>query len=103
VLSDYTLSGVVFELTATGQTPIEGVDVYCELCRAETHSWARTDSNGFYRFTGVWTTSDVRTSLWFGKKGYADPPGTPPVFGEPGWRLVLVSGDTRFDVQLVRK
>ena len=32
VLSAYTLSGVVFEVTATGRTPIEGVAVYCELC-----------------------------------------------------------------------
>ena len=38
VLSAYTLSGVVFEVTPTGKTPIEGVAVYCELCGAETHS-----------------------------------------------------------------
>jgi hypothetical protein len=103
VLSDYTLSGVVFEVTTTGQTPIEGAQVYCELCGAETHSWARTDSNGFYSFTGVWTTPDVRTPVWFRKEGYTDPPGVPPVFNESGWRQVLVTGDTRFDVELVRK
>ena len=103
VLNDYTLSGVVFELTTTGQTPIEGVDVYCELCGAETHSWARTDSNGSYSFTGVWTTPDVRTPVWFRKEGYTDPPGIPPVFNESGWRQALVTGDTRFDVELVRK
>lgn len=99
VLSDYTLSGVVFEVTTTGRTPIEGVEVYCELCGAETHSWAFTDSNGFYSFTGVWTTPDVRTPVWFTKEGYTDP----PVFNESGIRQVLVAGDTRFDVELVRK
>jgi hypothetical protein len=101
VLNDYTLSGVVFELTTTGQTPIEGVEVYCELCGAETHSWARTDSNGSYSFTGVWTTPGVRTPVMFRKEGYTDPPGT--VSNESGWRLTLVTGDTRFDVELVRK
>lgn len=103
VLSDYTLSGVVFEVTATGATPIQGANVYCELCLAGTHSWALTDSKGFYSFTGVWTEPDVRTQLWFGKEGYTDPPGVPPVFNQSGWRQVLVTDDTRFDVQLVRK
>jgi len=103
VLSDYTLSGVVFEVTTTGQTPIVDVWVYCELCSAETHSWARTDSNGFYTFTGVWTTPNVPTPVWIGKEGYTDPPGVPLVFNESGWRQVSVTGDTRFDVELVRK
>jgi len=103
VLSNYTLSGVVFEVTATGETPIQGADVYCELCLAGTHSWALTDSKGFYSFTGVWTEPDVRTQLWFGKAGYTDQPGVPLVFNQSGWRQVLVAGDTRFDVQLVRK
>jgi hypothetical protein len=103
VLRDYTLSGVVFEVTTTGQTPIEGVDVYCELCGVHTHSGAHTDSNGFYSFTGVWTIPDVRTPVWFGKVGYSDPPGVPLVGNESGWRQVSVTGDTRFDVQLVRK
>ena len=103
VLSDYSLSGRVFEVTAAGETPIQGADVYCELCLEETHSWALTDSNGFYSFTGVWTQPNVRTQLWFGKEGYTDPPGVPLVFNQSGWRQVLVSGDTRFDVQLVGK
>jgi hypothetical protein len=103
VLSDYTLSGVVFEITRTGRTPIEGVGVYCELCGAETHSWAFTDSNGIYSFTGVWVTPDVRVPVWFGMDGYTDPPGVPPLFNGSGWRQVMVTGDTRFDVQLVRK
>jgi hypothetical protein len=103
VFKDYTLSGRVFEITPTGETPIEGAQVYCELCLEATHSWALTDSTGFYSFTGVWTQPDVRTQLWFGKEGYTDPPGVPLVFNQSGWRQVLVTGDTAFDVQLVRK
>ena len=99
VLSDYTLSGVVFEVTATGQTPIEGVEVYCELCGAATHSWTSTDSNGFYRFIGVWTTIDVSTEVWFGKEGYTYPPAS----NASGPRHVLITGDTRFDVELVSR
>ena len=49
-------------------TPIEGVDVYCELCGEETHSWSVTDSRGIYSFTGVWTTPGVRTPVWFSKE-----------------------------------
>jgi len=103
VLSSYTLTGLVFEVTATGQTPIEGVWVYCELCGAETHSVSYTDANGVYSFTGVWTTPGVRTPVWFSKEGYVDAPGAPVAFSGPGWRLVLVNGDTRLDVQLARK
>ena len=103
VLSAYTLSGVVVEATTTGYTPIEGVDVYCELCGEETHSWSFTDSSGIYSFTGVWTTPGARTPVWFGKDGYADPPGVPLFFNESGYRHVLIDGNTRFDVELVRR
>ena len=99
VLSDYTLSGVVLEVTSTGYTPIEGVAVYCELCGEETHSWSVTDSSGIYSFTGVWTTPGSPTPVWFGKEGYTDPLGVT----HSGLRQVMVSGDTRFDVELVRR
>ena len=39
--------------------------------------------------------------------GYADPDGlpkpTPPNYEGPSWREVVISGDTRWDVQLVRR
>ena len=101
MLSAYTLSGVVFEVTATGQTPIEGVAVYCELCGEETHSWSITDSSGFYSFTGVWTTPGSPTPVWFSKEGYADPLGV--TLSTATATQVLVNGDTRFDVELVRR
>ncbi len=97
--SAYTLSGVVFEITTIGKTPLGGVDVYCELCGEETHSWSLTDSRGIYSFTGVWTTPGSPTPVWFGKEGYDYPLGVAP----SGYRQILVSGDTRFDVELVRK
>ena len=103
VLSAYTLSGVVFEATTAGMTPIEGVNVYCELCGEATHSWSVTDANGIYRFTGVWTTPGVRTPVWFNKEQYTDPPGIPLYFDQSGYRQVLVNGDTRFDAELVRR
>ena len=99
VLSAYTLSGVVFEVTTTGETPIEGVAVYCELCGEETHSWSFTDSSGIYSFTGVWTTPGSPTPLWFSKEGYTDPLGVTT----SGFRQVLINGDTRFAVELVRR
>ena len=99
VLSAYTLSGVVVEVTPTGKKPIEGVAVYCELCGVETHSWAFTDSSGIYSFTGVWTTPGLPTPVSFGKEGYSDPLADKA----SGQRQVMVNGDTRFDVELVRK
>jgi hypothetical protein len=107
VLREYTLSGVVFETTTTGRSPIEGVRVYCELCGAETHTDAYTDANGFYSFTGVWNAGVFPTSIWSVKEGYRDPEGlarpTPPNASGPGWREVMVNGDTRYDIELVRR
>lgn len=97
-----TLSGTVYEIVQDARVPIEGADIYCEPCLELTHSWATTDRNGFYSFTGVWGTY---FPISVGKKGYEDPPGTRSTSGFPGsgWRDVTINGDTRFDVQLVRK
>lgn len=102
-----TLSGVVFEVTPAGPMPIEGAWVYCELCGEETHSWSRTDATGAYRFTGVWGLGGVPTSVGIEKDGFVDPVGlprtTPPNPSGPGWREVRINGDTRFDLELVRR
>ena len=105
VLRDYTLSGVVFEMTPTGRMPIEGVEIYCEPCGAETHTWATTDANGFYSFAGVWNAGVAPISVFVSKDGYKDPVvvATPPNQLGPGWRDVIVNGDTRFDIELVRR
>jgi hypothetical protein len=103
-MADVTLSGVVFEETPTGRAAIESVGVYCEPCGAETHSWASTDANGFYTFTGVWIDpAHFPTRIWIGKDGYLDPPGLPPTPLGGGWREVVINGNTQFDVQLVRR
>lgn len=108
-LLNVTLSGVVFEETPTGRSPIDGVRVYCEPCGAESHTWTSTNADGVYSFTGVWTSSSrfLPTSIFVKKDGYADPPGLPiptaPNPTEPGYREVAVNGDTQFDIRLVRQ
>jgi hypothetical protein len=55
----------------------------------------------------VWNAGVRPTSLSATKAGYADPPGlpvmTPPNPSGAGWREVMVVGDTRFDIELVRR
>jgi hypothetical protein len=113
VLADATLFGMVYEVVAASPRQIrgiEGVAVYCEQCGESTHNYAYTGSAGNYRFPpGVWTegrpTFPVR--IWIGKDGYKDPAGlpkpTPPNPSGSGWREVVINGDTRFDVELVRQ
>ncbi len=65
-----------------------------------------TDKDGFYSFKGVWLSSGIATPLRVAKDGYQDPAGLPPRTTMPlgpGWREVLINGDTRFDMQLVRR
>jgi hypothetical protein len=104
---DVTLSGIVFEMTAAGPRPIEGALLYCDACNFETHSWTTSDGNGFYQFNGVWQAEPVPMPLSIRKEGYDDPPGrpanTPPNPNGLGWREVTVHGNTRFDIELVRK
>jgi hypothetical protein len=97
-----TLSGFVSEIVQGAPVPVEGAGVYCEPCGEGTHTWAYSDSKGFYAFTGIWGNN---FSIWVGKDGYQDPPGAVNS-GSPhgaGWRDVRISGDTRLDIQLVRK
>jgi hypothetical protein len=107
-----TLFGVVFETTAAGRVPIADAEVYCDACGESGHTALRTDANGYYSFNGdlasgggIWMATPS-TTLFFGKEGYDDPPGLSPTPGLPagrGWRSVPINGDTRFDVQLIRK
>ncbi len=104
-LTSVSLSGVVYEETPTGRVGIAGAHVYCELCGEATHTWARADANGVYRFPedaasggGVWLRPGNTTAIGISHDGYQDPPGV-----LTGWRHVMISGDTRFDIQLVRR
>ena len=81
----HVLSGVVFEVTTTGVMPIEGIQVE-EYVR---HQFATTDANGFYRISGV---STGRIGVGFEQEGYQSSRST-----------VTVNGDTRFDIQAIRR
>ena len=94
----YTLSGVVFEMTAMGRTPIQGVSVYCDSCGDPLgHTFADTDANGFYSFS--WAANG-QTPLIVRKEGYRLA-GDLPAGPVNGWIVAAVNGDTRFDIELV--
>jgi hypothetical protein len=113
VLADATLSGMVYEVLADSPRQIvgvEGVAVYCEQCGESTHNFSFTDSNGEYVFPkGVWTEGrpSFPIRIFVSRDGYQDPPGLPkptaPNPSGPGWREVVIHGDTRFDMELVRR
>jgi hypothetical protein len=92
----YTLTGVVSEMTETGLVPVEGVQLYCDGCGSEFgHTFMYTDSNGFYSFS--WLYPGYQTLL-VTKEGYGTPPRQPD-----GIFTMTVTGDTRLDIQLVRR
>jgi hypothetical protein len=111
-LRGVSLSGVVYELTPNGRMPIARAIVYCEPCGEQTHTFATADEKGFYQFSGdlasgggVWVAPEVSTPIAVGlyNKDYEDPPGLPTKGYRPGWREVLIDGDTRLDIELVRR
>lgn len=81
----YTLSGVVSEVTPTGPAPVEGARVE----EWNLHLVATTDTNGFYSISGLYAGL---TSVWVSTEGY-----------ETVRRDVTIDGDTRLDIQLVRR
>ncbi|MGE3840455.1 MAG: hypothetical protein AB7I50_02590 [Vicinamibacterales bacterium] len=113
VLIEATLSGKVYEVIAASPrhvVGIEGVAVYCEQCGESTHNFAYTDSNGDYVFPkGFWTEGRpfFPARILVQRDGYGDPAGltrpTPPNPSGPGWREVVINGDTTFDIELVRR
>ncbi len=82
-----TLSGVITEMTPTGPVPVEGVDVY-RLYRSG-HQIGTTDRDGFYRIQGLYPGTEPISAI---KQGY-----------ETHTRTVALNGDTRLDIQLVRR
>ena len=110
---DVILSGVVFEMTPAGRTPIAGVQFW-----SSEQAMDVTDANGVFRVRPVWVcpcewaplAEAGMTSIQVSKEGYEDPAGLPALFSpyavpgvSDGWRDVKINGDTRFDVELVRK
>ena len=116
----YTLSGVVTEATPTGPVPIPGVLVTsysCEDtpaipsffptggCLVSVSQDATTDKSGFYRISGLYTGN--RNSIGLSKDGFDDPrrdPNAQEGSGHDGkGQEIVLSGDTRIDLQLVRR
>jgi hypothetical protein len=114
----YTLSGVVSEVTPTGLTPVEGVLVHgysCEEvlpappffpgngCPVLISQTVRTDKQGRYTFSGLYPGK--KNSIGVSKEGFEDPFGSSdgPEGPGPNDQAVTIDGDTRLDVQLVRR
>jgi len=98
----YTLSGTVFEATANGRVPVEGVGIEAWGCEGHIvclDLQATTDGSGHYSIPGLW--ADLDTSLYVVKAGYAV--GDPPTNCEGCDRLVTASVDTQLDIPLVRR
>jgi len=107
-VADVTLSGVVFEMTPTGRAPIGNVRVFLS-----DDLDILTDANGLFSFTPVWVCPCTyppwlaadHTIISVTKDGYTDPPGQPelPAYKGNGWRDVPINGDTRIDIELVKR
>ncbi len=112
-LRNVSLSGVVYELTATGRKPIPQAYVYCEACSEQTHMFVLADHNGFYQFSGditrgggVWVSPGMPTVIYVGSsynKDFEDPPRETPSRLGPGYRDVVIDGNTTLDIELVRR
>jgi hypothetical protein len=83
--STFALFGVVSEMTANGIVPVVGVQVE----EYHSHQFAPTDANGFYRFSAV---AAGRIGVGFEKEGY-----------QSNRSAVTVNGDTRFDLEAIRR
>jgi hypothetical protein len=97
----YTLTGRVYEITSEGRTVVEDVLIQGSFCD-NGYCWddqlATTDRNGFYSAT-MYAGPNI---LWVSKEGYhTDPPTLPDC--DFCNIAVTVSGDTRLDIQLVRR
>jgi hypothetical protein len=103
----FALFGVVSEVTANGIVPVEGVMMQAMSCDPSTRGGCggnglilsgTTNVQGAYIVDGVYPGAAV---VWVGKTGFHLPEGV-KADGE-GAQTVMVNGDTRFDVRLVRR
>ena len=116
VVAIHTLSGVVSEVTPNGLVPVEGVlleESSCQdvspsppffsgkTCEPYISQTTKTDKRGLYKFSGLY--SGQGNVVWVSKEGFEDPfPQHDPGNSEGG-EAVTIDGDTRFDIQLVRR
>jgi hypothetical protein len=93
----YVLSGLVYEVTAAGRVPIDGVVLYCDSCGSPVgHTFVTTDAEGLYSLSWVWP--GVTYLQVIGKTGFKYE-GPIQSLGIP----VTINGNTRFDIELVRR
>jgi len=106
---DNILSGVVFEITPTGRNALEGITVYLLTCGAPNCPRAvtaahevTTGKDGGYHIAEVY--SGDLNYLWVRNNLYdlVEPmaPGTCPDGCD---RVLMINGDTRLDIDLVRR
>ena len=95
--SGFVLSGIVYETTPAGRVPLDGVVLYCDGCGSPSgHTFVTTDAKGLYRF--AWTNNGKTWIQFVSKNGYRYD-GPIEQLGIP----VNVNGDTRFDIELVKR
>lgn len=97
----YILSGLIFEMTASGRRPVEAVELYCDSCGSPVgHTFTASDARGRYQF--AWST-DGRHPLLVWKDGYALANSTGSYGREVAYVTATVNGDTQFDIEVVRR
>ena len=95
--ASFVLSGMVYETTPDGRVPLDGVVLYCDGCGSPVgHTFVTTDANGLYSF--AWTLNGKNWIQFVSKDGYRYAGPIEP-YGIP----VNVNGDTRFDIELVKR
>jgi hypothetical protein len=100
----FALFGVVSEITANGIAPVEGVLMHVSPCDPNTNGGCAfdkggtTNAQGSYRVEGVFAGA---AGVFPEKTGFRVPDGV-KVNGE-GVQTVVIEGDTRFDIQLIRR
>ncbi|MBA2260328.1 MAG: carboxypeptidase regulatory-like domain-containing protein [Acidobacteria bacterium] len=82
-----TLSGIVAELTPAGPVPLSGVNVWRRVTTGARIT--TTDKDGLYSIPGL---IDATDTFFVSKEGY-----------QSHSQNLTMNGDTRFDVQLVRR
>jgi hypothetical protein len=97
------VSGIVYEVTANGRIPVPDVEVYCEACGPQGHSFSFTEGDGEYTSGSA---PGGRHLLLVAKQGYSLPrpawtDPTPTPVGWLGGMFVSVDGDTRFDIEIM--
>ena len=100
-IQTYILSGVVFEMTASGRRAVEGVELYCDSCGSPVgHTFTTSDARGRYQF--AWSMDGGHILLVW-KEGYvlAHPAGSYSSSME--YVSATVGGDTQFDIEVVRR